>query len=113
MAEPGDPPGDIVRIDGNGLTIEKVVRVAREGAKAELAPAAKKRMKESRDSLMELIDSGRIIYAVNTGVGELVDVKIHPDELKQLQVNLLRSHACGVGEPFPAEVARAMLLLRA
>ena len=113
MVKPEDPPRDVVRVDGNGLTIEKVVRVAREGARAELAPSAKKRMIECRNSLMELVDAGRIIYAVNTGVGELVDVKIHPDELKQLQVNLLRSHACGVGERYPAEIVRAMMLLRA
>ena len=113
MVEAEDSSEDTVHIDGNSLSIGKVIRVVREGAKVRLAPGARKRMAESRDSLMALIDGGRIIYAVNTGVGELVDVKIHPDELMQLQVNLLRSHACGVGERFPPEVARAMLLLRA
>jgi len=113
MVDSGDPPSAVVQVDGNGLSIKKVVKVAREKAKAQLSPAARKRMAEGRDSLMALIEGGRIIYAVNTGVGELVDVKIHPDELRQLQVNLLRSHACGVGERYPEEVVRAMLLLRA
>jgi histidine ammonia-lyase len=53
------------------------------------------------------------VYAVNTGVGDLVDVRIPQDDLRTLQVNLLRSHACGLGEPLPVEVVRAMLLLRA
>jgi histidine ammonia-lyase len=113
MVEPGDPPSAVVQIDGNSLSIEKVVRVAREKAKARLSPSARKRMAEARESLMDLVEGGRIIYAVNTGVGELVDVKIHPDELRQLQINLLRSHACGVGERYPEEIVRAMLLLRA
>ena len=102
-----------VRIDGNTLSIEKVLRVVREGSRVMLDPSARDRMARSREALMKLVDNGKIIYAVNTGVGELVDVKIHPDELKALQVNLLRSHACGVGERYPAEVVRAMMLLRA
>jgi len=113
MVEPGDPPSAVVQVDGNSLSIEKVVMVARHRAKAQLSPSARKRMAEGRKSLMDLVDGGRIIYGVNTGVGELVDVKIHHDELRQLQINLLRSHACGVGERYPEEVVRAMLLLRA
>ncbi len=102
-----------VRIDGNSLTIEQVVRVARERAKVELATNAGDRMQTSRKELEKLVEDGRTIYAVNTGVGELVDVRIPPEELKHLQVNLLRSHACGVGERYPAEIVRAMMLLRA
>ena len=102
-----------VRIDGNSLTIEQVVRVAREGAKVELATNASDRMQTSRKALEKLVEDGRTIYAINTGVGELVDVRIPPEELKHLQVNLLRSHACGVGERYPVEIVRAMMLLRA
>jgi histidine ammonia-lyase len=105
--------GERVRIDGNSLTIEQVVRVARGGAKVELATNARDRMQTSRKELEKLVEDGRTIYAINTGVGELVDVKIPPEELKHLQVNLLRSHACGVGERYPAEIVRAMMLLRA
>lgn len=113
MPELDDPPGDVVRIDGNSLTIKKVVRVSREGAKVELDGGARDRMARSRKSLEKLVEDGRIIYAVNTGVGELVDVRIQPEEQRSLQVNLLRSHACGVGERYPEEVVRAMMLLRA
>ena len=102
-----------VLIDGNNLSIEKIVRVAREGAPVVLSESARERMSESRKSLEALVAGGRTIYAVNTGVGELVDVKIPPEELKNLQVNLLRSHACGLGEKYPAEIVRAMMLLRA
>jgi histidine ammonia-lyase len=70
-------------------------------------------MAESRRELEKLVEGGRIIYGINTGVGELVDVRIPPEELRHLQVNLLRSHACGVGEKYPTEVVRAMMLLRA
>ena len=113
MTDTVDPSDGAVRIDGNSLSIAKIMRVVREGAKVELSKSAKDKMVSSRESLMKLVAEGRIIYAVNTGVGELVDVKIHPDELKALQVNLLRSHACGVGERFPSEVVRGMMLLRA
>lgn len=104
---------DVVKIDGENLTMEKVIRVARESAKVELAPAAKDRMAKSRKALEKLVEDGRIIYGINTGVGELVDVRIPPEELKNLQINLLRSHACGVGERYPVEIVRAMMLLRA
>lgn len=103
----------VIGVDGNSLSIENVVRVAREGATVKLSENARDRMAESRRALEKLVEGGRTIYAVNTGVGELVDVRIPPEELRNLQVNLLRSHACGVGEKYPVEVVRAMMLLRA
>jgi histidine ammonia-lyase len=102
-----------VRIDGATLSIDKVVSVARMGASVELAAEARKRVAESRASLERLLDGGSTVYAVNTGVGDLVDVRISEDDLLALQVNLLRSHACAVGDPLPMEVVRAMMLLRA
>lgn len=102
-----------IQIDGNSLTLERVVRVAREDVRALLSEPAREKMASSRKILEKMVEGGRVIYAVNTGVGELVDVRIPPDELKNLQVNLLRSHACGLGESYPAEVVRAMMLLRA
>jgi histidine ammonia-lyase len=113
MAGKDDQREVSVTIDGDSLNLEKIVRVVREGARVKLSDSAKDKMTVSRESLMKLVSEGRVIYAVNTGVGELVDVKIPPDELKALQVNLLRSHACGVGDRFPPEVVRAMMLLRA
>lgn len=113
MSGSRNPSAGHVTIDGNSLTIEKVVRVAREGARVELSPAVREALASSRRSLEKLVEDGRVIYAVNTGVGELVDVKIPKDEIKHLQVNLLRSHACGVGERYHVEIVRAMMLLRA
>lgn len=113
MANPGGSSKDVVSVDGNTLSIEKVVRVAREMATAALSGAAADRLRTSRKALEELVKDGRTIYGINTGVGELVDVRIPPDELRNLQVNLIRSHACGVGDPYPIEVVRALMLLRA
>ncbi len=113
MTDGSGEPRDHVPVDGETLTLDDVVRVARAGARTELDPRAKVRMDDARRSLQALIDDDAKIYAVNTGVGDLVDVRIQHDELRALQVNLLRSHACGVGEAYPVEVVRAMMLLRA
>lgn len=113
MSDLEGSPKDIVTIDGNTLSIEKVVRVAREMTRTRLSKAAEDKMRTSREALEKLVEGGRTIYGINTGVGELVDVRIPLDELRDMQVNLIRSHACGVGEPFPTEVVRALMLLRA
>jgi len=113
MSVSKDRDSEAVQIDGNSLTIEKAIRVAREGARVVLASGTRDRMVKSRKSLERMVQGGRTIYGINTGVGELVDVRIPPDELKALQINLLRSHACGVGERYPTEVARAIMLMRA
>lgn len=102
-----------VKITGGSLTLQSVVRVARELAKSELDPEARDRMASSRASLNKLVDDGAAIYAVNTGVGDLVGARIPHEDLRALQMNLLRSHACAVGENYPVEVVRAMMLLRA
>lgn len=113
MVDSEATPKEIVVVDGSTLSIEKVVRVAREMARTSLSKAAEDRLKDSRKALEELVKGGKTIYGINTGVGELVDVRIPRDELLNLQVNLIRSHACGVGDPYPTEVVRALMLLRA
>jgi len=104
---------DTVLVDGRSLTIEAVEAVARHRARAVFEANARERVAASRRVIEEILASGRVVYGVNTGFGRLADVRVPPDQLNQLQLNLLRSHACGVGEPFPEEVVRAMLLLRA
>jgi len=104
---------DAVVLDGRTLTLEQVETVARRFAKAALSPSARDRMAASRAKIEARVDAGEVIYGVNTGFGRLADVHVPPDRLAQLQKNLLRSHACGVGEPFPEDAVRAMLLLRA
>ncbi len=113
MSEQGSRRRASVVVDGSSLTVERVIRVARESAGVALAEEAKGRMASSRASLDRLVEKGATIYAVNTGVGDLVTSRIPKKDLKALQLNLLRSHACGVGEPYPEEVVRAMMLLRA
>ena len=108
-----EEPSGPVRLDGATLSLDKVLAVARRSASVEISDEVKERISKARASLDRLIAEGATVYAVNTGVGDLVDVRISKDDLKALQVNLLRSHACAVGEPLPTEVVRAMMLLRA
>lgn len=101
-------------LDGRSLTVEDLVRVARDPeAQLSIAPEALRALAESRAIVERAIGRGDVMYGVNTGFGKLAGVRIAPSELEQLQRNLIRSHAAGVGAPFPAELVRAMLVLRA
>jgi len=104
---------DHVVLDGRSLTLEQVEAVARHGARVELEAGARERVARTRAGIEARIAAGEVLYGVNTGFGRLADVQIPADQLARLQLNLLRSHACGVGEPFREDVVRAMLLLRA
>jgi histidine ammonia-lyase len=90
-----------------------VIEVARAGRRVELAGEAVERMQTSRAVVERVVAEGRTVYGVTTGFGDLADVRIEPQQTAELQRNLVRSHAAGVGDPLPAEVVRAMLLLRA
>ncbi len=100
-------------LDGEHLTIENMVAVAACGETASLAPAASARMQRSRLVVERLTEGDQAVYGVNTGVGLLADVQIPHDQLAQLQRNVVRSHACGVGEPMSRAEVRAMMLIRA
>ncbi len=102
-----------IQLDGERLTTSQVSNVARRRASVELSRAAARRMQASRDAIERLAARDEPIYAVNTGVGLLADVRIPRQELDQLQRNVIRSHAAGVGDPLPGEVVRAMMLIRA
>jgi histidine ammonia-lyase len=104
---------DHVVLDGRSLTLEQVEAVARHGARVELEAGARERVARTRAGIEARIAAGEVLYGVNTGFGRLADVQIPADQLARLQLNLLRSHACGVGEAFREDVVRAMLLLRA
>ncbi|NUP54939.1 MAG: histidine ammonia-lyase, partial [Gemmatimonadaceae bacterium] len=101
-----------VSLDGNSLTLDDVVSVAH-GARVELAPAARARMERAYDVVASIVSSNAVVYGVTTGFGKLSDVVIPPDRLEELQVNLVRSHAAGVGPLLPEREVRAMMLLRA
>lgn len=103
----------MVRLNGSELTVEDVARVARDGAPVEVDPHAIQRMKAAREVIDRLAAGEAPVYAVNTGVGLLADTRVATEELDRLQRNVVRSHACGVGEPLPDEVVRAIMLIRA
>lgn len=98
---------------GQPLSLNEVCEVALHGRRVALDPAALPGIRDSRAVVDRLLASGGTAYGINTGFGKLSDVRIEPGEVQTLQRNLVRSHACGVGEPLPQDAVRAMLLLRA
>jgi histidine ammonia-lyase len=103
----------MLELDGQPLTLEEVARVARGEGEVSLAASARARVEASRRTVERIIAESRVVYGVNTGFGKLSDVTVPADGLRELQLNLVRSHACGLGAPLSAEETRAMLLLRA
>jgi len=103
----------MIVIDGDSLTLEQVEAVAVDRASVEIAPHAFARMEASRRVIEEILRSGRVVYGVNTGFGKLSGVTIPREATRQLQLNLVRSHAAGVGEPLSEAETRAMMLARA
>lgn len=104
-----------IAIDGETLTLEHLYRLVFEGADChgEIPAGARDRMLASRAVIERLAESETAAYGVNTGFGKLATTRISHDEIRHLQLNLVRSHACGVGEPLSAYATRAMLALRA
>jgi len=98
-----------VVLNGSGLTIEKLVRIARHGEKVELHPEALERIKVCRAMLEEKIVAGEIMYGVNTGIGEFSEVVLDDEQTKQFQRYLIYNHAAGIGEPTPVEYVRAAI----
>jgi len=100
-------------LTGRDLTIDNVIEVARGRRTVALDPDAARRMAGTRAVIDRLVADGATVYGVTTGFGDLADVRIEPEQTAELQRNLVRSHAAGVGDALPDEVVRAMLLLRA
>ena len=102
-----------IQIDGEHLTQANLERAVFDGAEIELAAPARERMIASRAVVERLLESDAAVYGVNTGFGKMASVRISREQIRQLQVNLVRSHACGVGAPLGEHETRAMLVLRA
>ena len=102
-----------LHISGNDLTLEAVREVAAERRPVLLAPDARERVNAARDVVNTLVADSQVSYAITTGVGKLSDVRIAGDQIRELQINLVRSHAVGVGEPLSIHETRAMMVLRA
>jgi histidine ammonia-lyase len=96
-------------LDGSGLTVEKLVRIARHGEKVELAPAALERIKACRAMLEEKIQAHEIMYGVNTGIGEFSEVVLTDEQVQQFQRYLIYNHAAGIGDPVPIEYVRGAI----
>jgi len=102
-----------LHINGNDLTLEAVREVTVEKRPVLLSPDAREAVNRARAVVDEIVASNKVAYAITTGVGKLSDVRIVGDQIRELQVNLVRSHSAGVGEPLSAPETRAMMLLRA
>jgi len=105
--------GQTLFLDGQTLSLAEVEAVARFARPVAVAPAALVRVAASRSLIEKILAEGQTVYGVNTGFGALSDVSVPADKLAQLQTNLVRSHAGGVGQPMAEAESRAMLLLRA
>ncbi|HSC77986.1 MAG TPA: aromatic amino acid lyase, partial [Candidatus Acidoferrales bacterium] len=102
-----------VEITGDDLTLEQFEQVVLGRARVSLGVRARKKVQRARDVVAKAVAENKTVYGVTTGFGDLARMKIAPEQLRQVQVNLLRSHASGVGEPLSETETRAVLLLRA
>ncbi len=103
----------VVVLDGHSLTVADVVAVARNGVRVAVAEEAKARASRARSVVEKAAAGSQAVYGINTGFGKLAHVRIPPDQLRQLQRNLILSHCAGVGAPLPVPIVRAIMLLRA
>src|SRR5215467_3216398 len=102
-----------MELNGQALTLSDIASVALNGEAVKISPSAVPRVLASREVVEEIIKRDAVVYGVTTGFGKLSDVRIPRGELSKLQLNLVRSHACGIGEPLSEAEVRAMMLLRA
>jgi histidine ammonia-lyase len=102
-----------VELNGQALTLEEIAAVAVRDEHVGISPSARLRTAASRKVIEQIVTRDTVVYGVNTGFGKLSDVRVPHDELRQLQLNLVRSHACGIGQPLSEPEVRAMMLLRA
>ncbi|MEY2936856.1 MAG: hypothetical protein RL033_7605, partial [Pseudomonadota bacterium] len=104
---------EVLALSGEALSVADVERVARQGLRVVLSPAGRERLLGSHATLTHALRQDEPLYGVNTGFGSLAKVRIDADDLREVQRNLILSHAAGLGDPLPDDVVRAMLLLLA
>ncbi len=102
-----------LHLNGNDLELESFEQVVLHRQPVLLDPDARERVSRAREVVDALVVGNRVAYAITTGVGQLADVHISADQARELQINLVRSHAVGVGDPLTEDESRAMMLLRA
>src|SRR5712692_5181499 len=102
-----------MQLNGQPLALSEIAAVARGDTLVDVSPSVHSRVLASRKVIEDIIARDAVVYGVSTGFGKLSDVRIPHGELRELQLNLVRSHACGIGEPLSEPEVRAMMLLRA
>lgn len=103
---------ETIKIDGRHLTLEQVVAVARHHAPVIIDPSTHLGIQRSRDYVDQLVSDKKVVYGITTGFGKFSNIVISDDQIEQLQINLIRSHACGVGNYLSEDVVLATMLLR-
>ncbi len=98
-----------ITLDGSGLTVEKVIRIARDGEQVDIHPDALERIKSCRAMLEEKIAAREIMYGVNTGIGEFSEIVLDDEQVAQFQRYLIYNHAAGIGDPAPIEYVRGAM----
>jgi histidine ammonia-lyase len=103
----------VVTLTGETLTLMELKRILYNNEQAKASEASIKKAKASRKAVEQIVEEGKVVYGITTGFGKFSDVLINKDDVEALQLHLIHSHACGVGEPFPEVVSKAMVVLRA
>src|SRR4051812_6656555 len=101
-----------VVVTGQSLTMKEVIDVAKNRTPVVISDESKANIQKSRDYVIKLLKEGRTVYGLTTGFGKFSDTFISAEDAKELQLNLIRSHACGVGLHLSESIVRATLLLR-
>ena len=104
--------GWMIQLNGQNLSIEQLASILYGNEKVEIAQEAIASVEKSRQAVERIVQQDKTVYGINTGFGKFSDVKIAGQEVSKLQLNLIRSHACGFGEPFPEKVSKTMMVLR-
>jgi len=103
----------MITLTGNTLTIKEMKQLLFTDEHVEACSNSMKKVIQCRETVEKIVEDGKIVYGITTGFGKFSDVFIQKNDVKKLQRNLILSHSCGVGEPFPERVSRGMLILRA
>lgn len=103
----------LINLNGQNLTFSTLRKIIFDQVRVGYTEKSMKKVMESRKAVEKIVKDGRIVYGITTGFGKFSDVFIKKSDVEDLQLHLIRSHACGVGDPFPEEVSRAMIVLRA
>jgi histidine ammonia-lyase len=103
----------VIILTGESLTLKQMKDLLLHNQKVKASEKSMEAVQKSREAVERIVSEGKVVYGITTGFGKFSDVLIPKEHVQDLQLNLIRSHACGVGEPFPEIVAKAMVLLRA